>query len=233
MSADSLFNELLNDMEKKIAEKIYVEGEKLPSERKLSEHYNISRNIVRQVLATLKEKGFIEIIPSKGAYVTSYNEDKLKESLEMLVGKYDASIQDILEAREALECVIVQHAVQKRTVQDIEKLKTLCKKMNDEDELIKFLSMDLEFHKLLAEATQNKILCILVQSFYELTDNFPFTVTQYNVEFLNIIEKARKEHWALIDAIESQNLDLATTIIKEHMISFKKELEFFKNRSMT
>lgn len=232
MSTTSLFLKLLNDLEQKITNETYVEGEKLPSERKLSEQYNISRNIVRQVLATLKEKGLIEVKPSRGAYVTLYDEEKLTESLKMIAGKYNTTIEDMLETREELEYITIRKAVHRRTDKDIEHLKRICEKMDEEIELTKFLEWDLKFHKALAEATQNKILTILVQSFYDLTEKFPFMVTKYTSNFLNVTEKAQHEHWQLIHALKIQDIQLATNIIKEHMVSFREELEFFKNKKM-
>lgn len=232
LSADTLSNELLTDLEGKITQGSYVEGEKLPSERKLSEEYNISRNIVRQVLVILEEKGLIEIKPSRGAYITLYNEEKLTESLKMIVNKYDCKIEDVLETREGLENLTVEKAVYSRTDKDIQKLKYICKKMDEEIELAKFLDWDLKFHKSLADATQNKVHSILVQSFYDLTENFPFMITKYTNNFYNITEKAQKEHWQLIYAVENQDLAAATNVIKEHMASFREELVLFKNNKM-
>src|SRR5699024_2908904 len=101
--------------EKKIKNGVYVEGDKLPSERELSETYKISRNIIRQALAALKEKGLIEIKPSRGAFVTLYNEKKLTESLQMIADKYNSSIDDVLETREDLEYLTIQKALHNRT----------------------------------------------------------------------------------------------------------------------
>lgn len=232
MTNNTLFKGLLIELENKIINGIYKDGDQLPSERKLSEKYEISRNIVRQVLAALREKGLIEIKPGKGAFVTAFNEDKLTENLQMVVNKYNGSIQDVFETREILENIAIMKAVTRRREEDLIKLKDLCNKMEEEANLTKFLHLDLEFHKTIAEATQNKIFSTLVSAFYDLTDRFPFTVTKYTNNLLQVTDKAQKEHRELIVALERKDEKLAMQIIKEHMASFKKELEFFENKKL-
>src|SRR5699024_5528518 len=95
-----LFTKIATDLEKEIEEGKFKPGDKLPSERKLAEKYSISRNVVRQALTILREKGLIVIKPGKGSYVISYSENKLTESLKRVVQKYDSSLQDMLGVRQ-------------------------------------------------------------------------------------------------------------------------------------
>lgn len=232
MSDELLFKQLSEDLENKIREGIFVEGDKLPSERKLAESYHISRNVVRQSLTVLREKGLIEIKPGKGAFVTLYNEDKLTDSLKMIAQKYNCTVEDISEVREELELSVITKAVNRRKDENIEKLIYICNKMDGELDLNVFLEWDLKFHKALAEATQNKIFATLVHSFYDITEQFPFLLTKYTSNFLDVIDKAQSEHWELIEALKQQNMDLAVRVMKKHMNSFRNELEIFKNQKL-
>lgn len=58
-------------------------GDKLPTERELSENMKVSRAVVNGGLNQLAEMGFIRIAPRKGAYVNDYIESG---NMEVLVG---------------------------------------------------------------------------------------------------------------------------------------------------
>ena len=44
-------------------------GEKLPSEAELMQHFNVSRSLVRSVLARLNQDGLIKSVQGKGSFV--------------------------------------------------------------------------------------------------------------------------------------------------------------------
>ena len=52
-------------------------GEKLPSERALSESLSISRNSLREALRVLENEGIIEVRTGKGAYVTGGSSENI------------------------------------------------------------------------------------------------------------------------------------------------------------
>ncbi|MGE7759906.1 GntR family transcriptional regulator [Peribacillus sp. NPDC097895] len=54
MSGNLLYFEVAEEIENKINKGIYEEGEKLPSERELTQSYNVSRNVIRQALTILR-----------------------------------------------------------------------------------------------------------------------------------------------------------------------------------
>lgn len=228
----SLFNSIIEDIEEKINSGVLKEGDKLPSERELTQTYQISRHGVRQALTVLKEKGIIQITPGKGAYVTSYNEDILTESFKRIAQKYDSSMEEILEVREELELSVISKAIVRATQEDIDKLISICEKMDTVIDVSGFLRLDLKFHKTLADSTQNQVFSALVHAFFEMTEDSPFLLTKYTSNFLDITNKAQKQHWLLIEALEKRNLDLAVTVMKEHMDLFREEVDFLKNNNL-
>ncbi len=54
---------------KDIKNGVLREGDKLPSCRELAMQYGINPNTVQKAFATLEERGIIETVPKKGAYV--------------------------------------------------------------------------------------------------------------------------------------------------------------------
>ncbi|HBZ09985.1 MAG TPA: FadR family transcriptional regulator [Bacillus bacterium] len=228
----SLFNSVIVDIEKKINDGALKEGDKLPSERELTRTYEISRHGVRQALTVLKEKGLIKITPGKGAYVTSYNEDILTESFKRVAQKYDSTIEEILEVREELELSVISKAVLKATPEDIDKLIEICTEMDQVMDVGGFLECDLKFHKALADSSQNRIFAALVHSFFEMTEESPFSLTKYTSNFLDIISKAQEQHWVMIEALKTRNQDLAIQTMTEHMELFREEVDFLRSKNI-
>jgi DNA-binding transcriptional MocR family regulator len=62
---------IADNLEKNIADKRWVSGEKLPSIRQLSEQYGISKNTVIHALYDLEAAGLIEARPKTGYFVTT------------------------------------------------------------------------------------------------------------------------------------------------------------------
>ena len=91
--ATLLSSEILEKLEGRIRE--MEVGEKFPSERKMAEEFGISRNMLRESLRVLSDKGLIEVIPGKGAYVSNRQDEKLADYLESVVFDNHNYLMDI------------------------------------------------------------------------------------------------------------------------------------------
>lgn len=228
MIENLLYFEVAQEIENKIGAGTYEEGEKLPSERELTQSYNVSRNVIRQALTILREKGLITIKPGKGAYITKINDAMVTETLKRVVDKYDSSMEDIQEVRNELELSVIRLAVKKANKENIKELKKICEKMDEDVSISRFLEWDLKFHKALAMSTGNPIFSVLVNSFFDMTEQSAFLVTHFTSNFINVMDKAQEHHWKLLESIESRNVDQAVLIMKEHMDLFGEEINLLK-----
>ena len=82
-------------------------GDRLPSERELSEQMHISRSMVHTRLEDLERMGFVRMEPRRGNYIEDYARHGNFETL-MALGKYggqfDHAIESsLVEARDAIE----------------------------------------------------------------------------------------------------------------------------------
>ncbi|QXJ21200.1 FadR family transcriptional regulator [Actinomadura graeca] len=75
----------------------YGPGERLPSERRLSETFGVSRPVVREALGMLSSLGLVDIQVGRGAFVTAK---------DVTVQSQDAqrSLIEVTAVREVLEC---------------------------------------------------------------------------------------------------------------------------------
>ena len=66
----SLYAAIAEELSKKILEGFYLQGQKLPTEPKLMQHYNVSRTTIRQAILQLERTGFVKRIQGSGTYIT-------------------------------------------------------------------------------------------------------------------------------------------------------------------
>lgn len=82
-------------------------GDRLPSERELSEQMHISRSMVHTGLEDLERMGFIRMEPRRGNYIEDYARHGNFETLMALAkygGEIDRAIESsLVEARDAIE----------------------------------------------------------------------------------------------------------------------------------
>lgn len=81
-------------------------GDKLPTERALSEQMNISRTMVHTGIEDLSRMGFLKIEPRKGVYVADYSKTGNFETIGAIVrfsGKYNLELEySIVELRNCI-----------------------------------------------------------------------------------------------------------------------------------
>ena len=104
LSAPSLKELFINQLETMILSGKIPIGEKLPPERELSESMQVSRAVVNAGITELARKGFLIIKPRVGTFVADYRRNGTLETLISIMNYNggilrDAEIRSILELR--------------------------------------------------------------------------------------------------------------------------------------
>lgn len=104
-------------------------GDRLPSERELSEQMHISRSMVHTGLEDLERMGFVRMEPRRGNYIEDYARHGNFETL-MALGKYggqfDHAIESsLVEARDAIEGGAMILLGERGTPADIDQLRAI------------------------------------------------------------------------------------------------------------
>ena len=84
---------VIEHIKKQIAERRILPGERLPSERKLSELLQVSRSHVREALQKMELYGIVKIYPQSGTVVSEFSKDQLDTMITdaLKISKYDFS----------------------------------------------------------------------------------------------------------------------------------------------
>lgn len=117
ISAPSLKELFVKQIQNKILEGRLPVGSRLPSERELAQQMQVSRAVVNGGLAELAQRGFLEIQPRQGVFVADYrrhgNINTLLALMEYNGGVLaDSEIRAILEVRRALEHTACELAIE-------------------------------------------------------------------------------------------------------------------------
>lgn len=200
-----------------------LNGELEPGERlmelQLAQQLGVSRTPVREAIRKLELEGLVEMIPRKGAYVADVS---IKDIL------------DILEVRMFLEGLAAYFAAERMSDEEIEELKEISKKFENEIvtmEKEEMIELDNKFHDMIIKGSRNNKLLQIVQGLQEQFQRF--RVIYFN-EY-NEHEDLVKYHTAIVNAISNRDSkeaqDYAQThveMIEESIIKWKKKNKITK-----
>tara|TARA_B110000483_G_scaffold106862_1_gene130400 strand:- start:311 stop:967 length:657 start_codon:yes stop_codon:yes gene_type:complete len=192
-------------------------GEKLPSERMLSEKFNVSRGNLRDALQTLEYYGLVKSIPQSGTFVAEIGITALNGMIDDILSLPVPSFKELVEARIFLELKGVKLAAIKRTTDDLIRLENALAAYSDKANAGKdAVQEDLLFHLAIARASGNSTLnTFMLKITPEIINNFEkHHVCDKDTAFIGI-----QEHNDIIDAIRSQNPDAARRAMKKHFKS--------------
>ena len=196
---DSLAKQVSNELESMIANGEYAVGEKIPTEPDLMEAFQVSRNTIREAVQGLTYAGILETKQGNGTFVRSSSrfQANMKQKYE------EVSIDDIYEARNALEVTIAHLAAIRHDENDKVKLEEAFnsrqEQKTDDKEKTK---ADLEFHLAVADACHNQILIDLYSSLCVYLESH---ISERQVETSFTSEEIDELHKRLYEAIISHN----------------------------
>lgn len=153
-----LFEQVLEELADLIRAGKLAPGDRLPSERELTEMLGISRPSLREALRVLSMLGVIESRPREGTVIREARLDQAFRSLGVFLMFDPPSLTDFYELRSLLECGTVSRAAVRATAEDIENLDRWCRVFEYPAEKEELAEADFFFHAAVAQATHNQFL---------------------------------------------------------------------------
>ena len=153
-----LADRIIFEIKKMISERRLLPGQKLPTERELTEQFGVSRASVREALHSLETLGLVDARVGSGTYVVE-NPDAILKHLSWAVYFSESMESDLTEARKIIEPEIAAMAAQNATDAEIAELSKRLTDMeraaHDPEEAAQ---QDYNFHIALARAAHNRVL---------------------------------------------------------------------------
>ena len=120
-----LSEQIADRLEDMILNEELEDSEKLPSEQTLAENFNVSKNVVRESLNTLKERGLVETRNGAGNYVTKPKADNLSDVISRMIVLDNIDYRQIYDTRIVLETSACRRAARRITDGELAKLEKL------------------------------------------------------------------------------------------------------------
>ena len=134
-------------------------GDKLPSERQLSERLGVGRSNVRDAIKKLEFYGILKTLPQSGTIVSGIGITALEGLISDVLRIENADFASLVETRVLLETESAKLAAQRRTEQDIKDIKKALDAYSHKVKLDQqAVEEDLMFHLRIAEASKNVVL---------------------------------------------------------------------------
>lgn len=152
-------------------------GDKLPAERELAERLGIGRHSLREALRSLEVGGLLETRRGKwgGTFVTAGNPQLVTRQMTDLLKMGNVSYASVIEARIVFGEVVVRVACARHSAEDIAALEanvTAAEQLFAQNKLLEKTEKNIEFHDLLARATKNPTLVIMMQTLTDMARYF-------------------------------------------------------------
>jgi GntR family transcriptional regulator, transcriptional repressor for pyruvate dehydrogenase complex len=204
------------ELERLIIESRLGAGERLPSERELASQFGVSRTVVREAVRALAAKQLVDVNVGRGTVVRAPSAKAAAESMKLLLLMQadGAGVQKVSEIRHIIENEIAALAASRRTEDDLRRLDEILAEMRahvDAPEV--YIKSDVEFHAVLAEATQNELFVIVLDSLVEIM----IEVRLLTLRVPGIARLALHYHERILDAVRSGDSEAARAIMDEHM----------------
>jgi GntR family transcriptional regulator, transcriptional repressor for pyruvate dehydrogenase complex len=213
-------------LKKLIADGVLKVGDRLPSERDLSEQLGVSRTSVREALQQLEMLGILETSHGGGSIVKNITEQEIRKPIELFLEQDKRKVLELAELRAFMEAWAAREAARNRTDQELETMRGYLEEMERDFEKgqIRY-DVDFQYHTEIAAATHNTIYLHLIDNIYHLIDH---SIKVHREEVFTSQEDQKTildHHRKIFNAIEEQNLDAAEAAAKDHLAFVVREFK--------
>jgi GntR family transcriptional regulator, transcriptional repressor for pyruvate dehydrogenase complex len=189
-------------------------GDKLPSERELTDVLRVSRSSIRDAIRSLELVGLVEPRQGAGTIVCEPRDDSATNPFaEALKHKHDM-VGELLDFRKMIEPPLAARAAQHVRPEDIVKLEEILRRQEAKlaaDDLA--VAEDAEFHYAIAMASGNSVL-LKVQDF--LMDLLRDT-RQRALQVPGRSQKSLNGHRRILEAIKRHDAEAASAAMCRHI----------------
>jgi GntR family transcriptional repressor for pyruvate dehydrogenase complex len=220
IQAEKLSQSVVRQIELLILRGILRPGERLPSERDLSERFGVSRPSLRDAVADLSERGLLVARAGAGIYVAEVLGSAFAAPLIQLFASHEEAVFDYLAFRRDMEGLAAARAARMGSDTDIQVIGAILARMeaahqkrdpSDEAEL------DVAFHMAIIEASHNVVMLHMMRSMYDLLREGVFYNRQTMFKIRATRDQLLDQHRAIFQALQSRQPEAAQAAVVTHL----------------
>jgi GntR family transcriptional repressor for pyruvate dehydrogenase complex len=223
IQSSKVFEQIVEQIEKRILSGELQSGDRLPTERELSEQFHVSRTAVREAMKTLAQRGLVDMRPGRGTIVIDGTSQAMRHSmgLMMKVGQAGSS-ESLVEIREIIEPEIAALAAVRATDEQITAMREAVKIMDIYiHETNAYIKADNDFHRALAAGTQNILILSLVDSIVDLLSEQRKLIFSTN----GAPERGQIHHKRILDSVIRHDVEAAREAMRAHLQQVREDVK--------
>ncbi len=159
-----IVDEIIETLRQDIVTRRLQHGERLPSEKDLSDRFGVSQPTVREAIRSLETLGLVEVFHGNGSFVRGRGDYALASALQTLLQLEGVGIMQVLDVRQVLGRHSIEAAALNATAEDILSISSATARfdhpidLKDVDEVIACI---IDFQRAVSAASHNPILLSL------------------------------------------------------------------------
>jgi DNA-binding FadR family transcriptional regulator len=221
------FEEICQRIREQLALGVLKPGDKLPPERDLAQQLGVSRNVLREALRSLEMAGVLRLQKGVkgGAFIQEGDTSRMNDVMRDMLSLGTISVRELSEARIHVIDLVVRLACANARQADFQALEANIERTDlatHEGRLLDRVECSREFYKLLASATGNKVIAMIVDSVTEIHMRFVYAkAASSGVAMPRLVDKRRQ----FLSALRARNVSAATRLMRAHLESVQRMLE--------
>ena len=195
------------------------EGDLLPPEGPLSEHFGVSRTVLRESVKRLEEKGLVIVSQGRGTQVQASGYWNMLDPvvLSALIDNDESLgvLDELTVVRASLESAMASAVAASHTSEELHRLENALTAMREsESEIDSFRQADVVFHYALMEVSGNGLAENIAKHLYKRA------VESSRYQGINppdAVSRTLDEHAAIVDAIARGDVAGAESAMHDHI----------------
>lgn len=191
-------------------------GQRIPTERALSEEFGLSRSTVRRVLLDFKRQRLITQTVGSGTYVAEQAQEALS-ALAPAAGARSVSPAELMNARLVLEPALIDTVIGNATSDDFARMDECNRHAQAATTLEEFERWDAALHEAIAQATHNGFLIGVFRLMNEVRAQGEWGVLKRRSASAERRQAYQQEHRALVEALRQRDAESARAACIAHL----------------
>ncbi|MHA6267262.1 FadR/GntR family transcriptional regulator [Aliiroseovarius sp. CAU 1755] len=216
ISAGKLAQSVVEQIELLILRGILRPGERLPSERDLSERMGVSRPSLRDAIAELEAKKLLSRRAGAGIYISESLDSSFPPALISLFSRHDEAVYDYIAFRRDMEGLAAERAAKFGSDTDLAVINELFQKMEKAPEG-QGADLDSDFHMAIIEASHNVVMVHMMRALYDLLKQGVFYSRKVVIQITNTRSDLLEQHRAINTALQARDPIAARNAVESHM----------------
>jgi DNA-binding FadR family transcriptional regulator len=205
-----------------------AEGAVLPPEGPLSEHFGVSRTVIRESAKRLEEKGLLIVSQGRGTQVTRSGSWNMLDPvvLSALIDNDESLgvLDELTVVRGNLEAAMAGAVAADRTAEELARLEQALEVMRQtQHESDSFNEADVVFHLTVMELSGNRLAENITKRLYRRAlESKRYRGMRYEGAFGSTLD----QHARVVDAIARQDAPAAEAAMRDHIIGSWRQRRF-------